>query len=451
MPVHLRINNSDDASADYIGWSPCPLEVWSDDGISREVILSNDDPNQGGQVVFMLTPQGPPEDSIRIDLSGDGRPANLYIAGKFDQENEVVRASTNDKDTVIAVTDAISSNKITEKKLMVRVRKNANLLTSQERDRFLSALVRLNSANEDGIIKFLDFQNMHTSATDPEIHQRSSFLPWHRAYLLDLERNLQAIDPSVALPYWKFDEAAPFVFTKDFVGRPLSSGLVDFSPTNPLINWRLQLFGVGNGRIRRIFPRISSTHVFDPALEPAYRVNNNEELTLRLGNDFSNFRSMEGDPHGMAHVSFIGQISDIGQAPADPLFFMLHCNVDRLWAKWQWVLEEDGYRFDPQDSRSYPRQGNGNPNIGGEWGIGNFTDDTMWPWNGVFKTGPGDPNPRPPSAPGGYFPDSPILDQPGNEPRVKNVIDYQGQLTLSSSLGFAYDDIPFDFNDRQFA
>jgi hypothetical protein len=25
------------------------------------------------------------------------------------------------------------------------------------------------------------------------------------------------------------------------------------------------------------------------------------------------------------------------QRPKDPLFFMLHSNVDRLWALWQWI------------------------------------------------------------------------------------------------------------------
>ena len=47
---------------------------------------------------------------------------------------------------------------------------------------------------------------------------------------------------------------------------------------------------------------------------------------------------MEFNPHGSAHTSFIlGFINDVGTAARDPLFFMLHANVDRLWAKWQWI------------------------------------------------------------------------------------------------------------------
>src|SRR5262245_45212723 len=67
----------------------------------------------------------------------------------------------------------------------------------------------------------------------------------------------------------------------------------------------------------------------------------------------------------------------------DPLFFLLHCNVDRLWAKWQ---RQRG-RFNPALAASY-ENGGGNP-------IGHNLPDTMWPWNGVTGA------PRPPTAPGG--------------------------------------------------
>ncbi len=77
----------------------------------------------------------------------------------------------------------------------------------------------------------------------------------------------------------------------------------------------------------------------------------NETQTLALGNQYAAFRSLEGNPHGSAHTSFGGSISSIPTAAKDPLFFLLHCNVDRLWAKWQWlnrrfdVTDIDAYRF----------------------------------------------------------------------------------------------------------
>ena len=69
-----------------------------------------------------------------------------------------------------------------------------------------------------------------------------------------------------------------------------------------------------------------------------------EAQTLALGTRYLQFRGpMEGNPHGSAHTSFDGLISSTTTAPRDPLFFLLHCNVDRLWAKWQRVNS----RFDP--------------------------------------------------------------------------------------------------------
>ena len=469
MSVRIIINQSEDPHADYIGWAPCPLELYSTNESEQKILLKNNDPNQGGQVVFMHDRQGPVEDQWSMTLPADGSAVKLWIAGKFDQERQQVMASTQDKDAVIDILDAITSSKLGEKRLMVRVRKNANLLSEGERDRFLSALVQLNSPDENGVIKFLDFLNMHLQDTRLETHGRSCFLPWHRAYLLALERNLQDIDPSITIPYWKFDEPAPNLFSKDFIGRPLDSGSVDFSPSNPLINWTLQLFGVGNGRLRRNFLKISTRvdeeiimRISDPALERAFKVSNNEAHTLGLSNEFAGFRKMEGDPHAKVHKSFLGLINYIGKAPADPLFFLVHSNVDRLWAKWQWLSGEEGSHFDPENSKSYPLQGSGNAelatalrsrgsSISREPFLGNFSMDTMWPWNGEFNTGqPEDSNPRPHSAPGGPFPSSIIVDQPGSHPRVRDMIDFQGQFDPQANLGFAYDDVPYDFNNPPF-
>ena len=101
---------------------------------------------------------------------------------------------------------------------MVRVRKNANKLKARERDRFLLALAKLNSATP-APSTYQALRNMHVDAANGEEHSGPHFLPWHRTYLLDLERGLQAIDPSVSMHYWRFDQPAPKVFTKLFMGE----------------------------------------------------------------------------------------------------------------------------------------------------------------------------------------------------------------------------------------
>jgi tyrosinase len=160
-----------------------------------------------------------------------------------------------------------------------------------------------------------------------------------------------------------------------------------------------------------------------------------EATTLALGgttHQYAQFRNLEGDPHGSAHVSFTGAIQSIGTAATDPVFFMLHANVDRLWAKWQWL----NHRFDVTKTSTFTPLGSAaSP---GAALIGHNFQDTMWPWNQV--TGP----PRPLTAPGGRFPPSLLTSAPGLTPRVGDLIDYQGVRTPGTRLGFDYDDVPFE-------
>jgi tyrosinase len=292
---------------------------------------------------------------------------------------------------------------------MVRIRKNANTLTTGERNRFVAAFAQLNN---QGLGRFADFRNMHVTVSLPQAHGAAGFLPWHRAYLLDLERELQAIDPSVALPYWRFDRPAPNIFTPDFFGASDQLGTVHFSATNPLQFWKTD--GVQGVNRRPLF----STATAPPGLR-------NEAQALAIGTQFPAFRTMEGNPHGFAHTSFGGSIQDPATAPKDPLFFLLHCNVDRLWAKWQ---RQNG-RFDPAVAASYDSSPTNRP--------GHNLPDTMWPWNGV--TG----GTRPPTAPGGAMAASPCVGAPGPQPRVQDCLDYQGAIGAPARMGFDYDDAKF--------
>ena len=119
---------------------------------------------------------------------------------------------------------------------MVRIRKNANTLKPPEKARFVAAFAQLNN---QGLGRFTDFRDMHrTTLALNQAHGAPGFLPWHRAYLLDLERELQAIDASVALPYWRFDQPAPNIFKPDFLGVSDNLGTVSFANNNPLQFWK---------------------------------------------------------------------------------------------------------------------------------------------------------------------------------------------------------------------
>jgi tyrosinase len=419
MKAEIVIDGADSTGSNYIAWSPVHATIkllLPDVGTPPlvKVVLRNRKPAKGGQLVFFGAIPGAPKNQLRLQLPSAGTPVDFFVAGKFG------RPSFDDKDAVIEVVTATGGKVLSTTALMVRIRKNANKMKTNERNRFITALAKL---NDKGMGKFSDFRNMHVSASSPEAHGDAGFLPWHRAYLLDLERELQAIDPSVALPYWRFDEPAPSLFSKLFIGIPDAGGTVQFDSSNPLQFWATDLT-----------PGIVRTPDFDTSTASAFVIDEASTLALGgAGNTYGSFRNMEGNPHGAAHVSFGGFISSIPTAAKDPLFFLLHANVDRLWAKWQWFNK----RFDGTNAATYDFRGKaGDP---GATRVGHNLKDTMWPWNGVITA------PRPPVAPGGTFAPSPGAAAPGLSPAVRDMIDFQGAIASGGRLGFDYDDVPFEF------
>ena len=330
MDIEFQINNSVSPAARFVTWapSPCRIRMTNPSGATSPVVnvqITGRSAAGGGTVEFRGNAPRPFSSSLTVPVPINGGSVSFFVAGKFGSP------SVNNAD--VRIEGRVGTALVGSVPVMVRIRKNANRLTPGERDRFLSAFAQLNN---QGAGRFTDFRDMHTQVSSPQAHGAPGFLPWHRAYLLDLERELQAIDPSVSLPYWRFDQPAPNIFTREFLGESDALGTVRFSATNPLQFWRTD--GVQGINRRPFF----NTAAAPPGLR-------SEAQTLALGTQYSGFRTMEGNPHGSAHVSFGGSIASIPTAARDPLFFLLHCNVDRLWAKWQ---RQFG-RFNPAQAASY--------------------------------------------------------------------------------------------------
>lgn len=408
MDVEIQINNSPNANARFVTWAPAPcrIRITNPAGAqgqgSPPIKVSAKTTANGGALVFRKGTTGAFATTLQLNVPVNGNWVPFFTAGQFGKPsvslNDVqIQAKHGNGNQVIGTTPCT-----------VRIRKNANNLTPGERDRFIGAFAQLNN---QGLGRFSDFRDMHTNVSSPQAHGRPGFLPWHRAYLLDLERELQAIDPSVALHYWRFDQGSPNIFKRDFLGESDNLGTVLFSATNPLQFW------VTDG-----VPGINRRPFFNTNNPTGVRT---EAQTLALGTTFTNFRTMEGNPHGNAHTSFGGSISSIGTAARDPLFFLLHCNVDRLWAKWQ----QANNRFNPATAASFEEVAANPP--------GHRLADTMWPWNGITTP------PRPPTAPGGTLAPSPVVTAPGLSPRVRDSLDFQGKISAAACMGFDYDDVPF--------
>jgi tyrosinase len=413
--IELAINGSTDAAARYLGWTPSPATARIVDGApggGADVAVRIESPaGAGGRCWFVSSRAAQPQETLQLVLPANGAAVEFWLSGR--------QPSVADRDASVVIFAADDNQQLLHVNCMVRIRKDAEALTPDERSRFLHALHALNN---DGAGPYQSFCDSHVEASLAEAHGLDGFLPWHRAYLLDLERQLQAIDLSVALPYWRFNRPAPTLFSPDFLGQSNSGGQqVVLAASNPL-----RTFSV------RSQPFIARVPLFDAAAEPAGIPDqplNTEDLVERFSGTYKAWRPpVEGNPHGLAHVSFQGPISNPATAPRDPLFFLLHTNVDRLWARWQWLNR----RFDPTKTSAFPNQ------RAQQARIGHNIPDTLWPWNAVTTP------PRPPTAPRTPFTASGVVAAPGKKPTVGSMIDYQGRIEPDNRLGFDYDDVPFD-------
>jgi tyrosinase len=450
---------------DYVTWSPTSARVRWVDGTptaTLNVLLRNlaggdrlrfaDGTLAGGDTAVNST--------LPLTLNGDGSWVSFFIAGNF------ASPSTSDKDAILEVVNTSTEALLSRDALMVRIRKNANNLTNAERDRYLQAVQKVSATYGD----YIEFVRTHSRSSTGangslvahrQAHSGSAFLPWHRAFVLHLERILQAADPAVALHYWKFDSPAPNMFTTGFMGANSTGNFATLAATNPVISWTLPGEGVATGIQRRT-----------PYGDSGNPLVASDTTVLGLGSptfDYSGLIAMEVSAHNPAHfrsgfspggqpdanTSWVGSFPSI--APRDPLFFFLHSNVDRLWARWQWLHARHAptavASYDLQGSHATPAAGvaapsftqNANGQITSNRTLGQYAEDTMWPWDNVVG-GTGTAG-RPDIAILTPFPIVLSNLLPLGRPTVGIVIDYASVTATNplNGMGFAYDDTnPFD-------
>ena len=454
MQVEIKINCPDpekDLHIPYVTWGPaiCHIRALNNIGETKLYLRPR---NMGmGRVVF-TDAQREKVYPTTILTCKDEEWTTFHIAGDFGY------ASTRDKDIELNVYEdnpdtAPRAERIGRELMMVRVRKDAETLTREERKRFIRAFALLNK--KDSYAFYKHFTEMHIANTDDEIHRYENFLPWHRLYLLNLERDLQKIDASVSLHYWRWDFPAPSLFSADFGGKMnilthedrIGSGpgtKPGFSDDNLWRNWRppgspmllrsaWQWEVSKNGGYVVLVERAPASEAYAVAMGHGKY----EGLFWGPGRERGETTGFVfSKPHGAGHMSFRGQISAIDTAPQDPVFFMLHSNVDRLWAVWQNYWN----RFTPTDKESYTPQGKSPDRAKG---FGAYAKETQWPWNGD------DQPPRPQQTPYGEYPTPhkgyEVLPKPTPTPTIEEVIDYKGRLDPHNSVGFDYDNVPFHF------
>jgi hypothetical protein len=207
-------------------------------------------------------------------------------------------------------------------------RKHALSLSESEWSAFASAVAELVDNGEYAAFAAIHADtshNMHGRMLMPDgsIMETSTgrhrFLAWHRAYLYRFEQALQAIDPTVTVPYW------------DWVNER------EIPPT------MLDVTGIISQ------PRSPGSALFLPSEWTMNGVLNQDEY-----DDFTT--ALEDGPHNGVHGWVRGDMSIQSVSPNDPLFWLHHANVDRYWYYWQqWnssespALAGDDAIMDPWD------------------------------------------------------------------------------------------------------
>jgi hypothetical protein len=173
----------------------------------------------------------------------------------------------------------------------------------------------------------------------PHFGQSSAnFLIWHRAYIYYFERVLRdaAGDPSLALPYWDYSKPDNREFPEIFAAQYLDARR---TVPNPLYHPNRELAFV-TGRYD-ISPKVglaetsmAAENFFHEIGTPGFGGDVQGEGHTQLG-------LLEQRPHNDIHIAVGGAIgsnngamADVPTAAFDPIFWVHHANIDRLWATW---------------------------------------------------------------------------------------------------------------------
>ena len=150
-------------------------------------------------------------------------------------------------------------------------------------------------------------------------HGKPYFLAWHRGFLARFEAQLRKAsgNSALVLPYWNYYEH-PLV-PAEF--RDSSSPLYVRNRTGTDVSGACTLGAFDPALIH--FQR-GKTDAFEPAVESA--------------------------PHNGVHNLIGGTMNNIAVSPRDPIFWLHHANIDRLWDAW--VQAGDGRRM-PATTASY--------------------------------------------------------------------------------------------------
>jgi tyrosinase len=288
----------------------------------------------------------------------------------------------------------------------VLTRKNQATLSADEKSRFVAAVLAIKAKPPVGLGKYDQYVNVHAMFMH-YAHRGPAFFPWHREFLRRFELDLQSVDSNVTLPYWDWsvdNSTSSSIWNPDFMGgngRTSDGKVMDGPFAYDAGNFRLKVIPDPPENTADYLRREFGTHAGSlptPGSVGVARDVTPYDVPPWDDTSTSGFRNkLEGflggtQLHNLVH-EWVGGSMRPRTSPNDPVFFLHHCFVDKLWAEWQAKFPDEGYR----------------PSSGAH--LGHNLNDLMPPWNNPF--------------------------QPWNNVRPADVLDHH-------ALGYRYDTEPID-------
>jgi len=203
------------------------------------------------------------------------------------------------------------------------------------------------------------FRFTPTSQSDRNAaHRGPVFLPWHRFMMVLLELQFRRVlnDADFGIPYWDWaaegertqaQQIASPLWAPNAMGgqgSPVTTGPFAFQASNPA-SWRVRIEVDFNGSLRSVnrglrrafassaptLPRKADVTAVTTTTSYDQSPFNSESEGYR--NRLEGWRPLAAAPgnHNRVHV-WVGGDMLPSTSPNDPVFYLNHCNVDRIWA-----------------------------------------------------------------------------------------------------------------------
>jgi hypothetical protein len=228
--------------------------------------------------------------------------------------------------SVLALATAVLSQCVT-----IEIHKEWRELTTVEQDSFLGAVKCLREKpsqlaakfnGTDGQLPTTRWEDFVFSHDNTAPHGSPAFLPWHRAMLSMFDKAMREdCAYSGPMPYWDWSIDSE---------APETSAIWDSFGRDGCVEMRVA------GNLTSNYPWEHCVNRFGNLMHEGSSFSPEQVGYIMARDNYNEFREeLEYTPHNMVHSSIGGDMGQVSASVNDPIFFMHHRNIDRIWAKWQ--------------------------------------------------------------------------------------------------------------------